>query len=357
VKKHETLQKSTADLKRMFEEFHIRPIEELVNRLPKSKLIDFKIIIAHRDFDLLLNEYLEGNKFSIVSGRGPSGPIHFGHLLVFRVVKFLQDAFGANVYIPLSDDEKLVFGKIKSLKDAEFWALDNARVILALGFDKNRTKVYISSKQRWVYKYALEIARKLTLSTVKNALGVDDSSNPGIPFYAAVQIAHILQPTLDTGERVIVPIGLDQDVYMRLARDVAERMKIKKPASLYIRFLLGLNGQPMSSSVPDTAIFVNDSEEEIWRKIMKAVTGGQPTIEEQRLKGGNPSGCMVFEWLKVFVFNSEKEAEEYAQLCKNGDLLCGFDCKPMLARAFIKMAKEITTKAEKINLEDFLWEA
>jgi len=351
------LKKATADVRRMFEEFNIKPIHELKYRLPRNNLIDFGVIIAHRDFDIILDEYHSGLKFSVVSGRGPSGPMHFGHLLVFNVVKFLQDLFGANVYIPLSDDEKLVFGKISSLEEGYFWALDNARIILSLGFDKEKTKIYVSSRQKWVYRYALDVSRKLTLSIVKNAFGLDDSHNPGIAFYAAVQIVHILQPTIDTGQRVVVPIALDQDVYMRIARDVAERMRIPKPASLYIRFLPGLNGQPMSSSMPDTAIFVNDSEEKIWHKVMKAFTGGQPTIEEQRREGGNPEKCIVFEWLKAFVFASPKEAEEHAQLCKNGDLVCGFDCKPLLARTLIKLASDIRRRAGRIYLEDFLWEA
>ena len=350
------LEKTTADIERMFREFNIQSIESIRHRLPRNRIVEMELIIAHRDFDKLLDMYTSGKNFSVVSGRGPSGPIHFGHLYVFKVVKFLQDAFGANVFIPLSDDEKLVFGKIKDLEEGEFWAYDNARVILALGFDKKKTRIYISSKQKWVYRYALTFSRKLTLNTIKSAFGINDSTNIGIPFYAAVQIAHILQPTLDQGLPVVVPIGLDQDVYMRLARDVAERLGIMKPASLYVRFISGLTGEPMSSSIPETAIYVNDSEEVIWHKIMRALTGGQPTIEEQRRYGGRPDKCVIFEWLKAFVFKSKKEAENYAELCKNGEIVCGFDCKGYLAENLTRIAENLREKAEKINLIDYLME-
>jgi len=349
-----SLEKVTADLERMFREFNIRPIDEIKDRLPSNKLLEMKFIIAHRDFDKILDLYLNGRKFAVVSGRGPSGPIHFGHLYVFKTVKFLQDAFGAEVYIPLSDDEKLVFGKISSLDEGESWGIDNAKYILALGFDKKKTHIYISSKQNWVYRYALLVSRKLTLSAIKSAFGINDSANPGIPFYAAVQIVHIIQPTIDYNEPVVVPIGLDQDVYMRLARDVAERMNIIKPASMYIRFISGLTGDPMSSSKPETAIYVTDDDETIWNKVLHAFTGGQPTIEEHRRYGGNPERCIVFEWLKAFVFRSNKEAEKYAELCKSGEIICGFDCKSFLARSLMKLSKELRNKAKKIEVDEYM---
>lgn len=300
--------------------------------------------------------YNSGKKFAVVSGRGPSGPIHLGHLYVFRVVKFLQDTYGAEVFIPLSDDEKYVFGKLRDFDEGECWALDNARIILSLGFDEKRTKIYISSKQKWVYRYALLFARKLTINAVKSAFGIDDSSNIGVPFYAAVQIAHIMQPTIDFGLPVVVPIGLDQDVYMRLSRDVSERLGLEKPASLYVRFIRGLTGEPMSSSIPETAIYINDSDVEIKRKIMNALTGGQPTIEEHRRFGGKPEECVVFEWLKAFVFKSSKEAENYAELCRSGEIVCGFDCKNLLISHIIKLTREIRHRANKMELEKYLME-
>lgn len=348
------LEKVTADIERMFSKFNIQSLENIRNRLPSNKILEMGWIIAHRDFDKLLDFYNTGKKFAVVSGRGPSGPIHLGHLYLFKVVKFLQDTYGAEVFIPLSDDEKFVFGKLKSLDDGEYWALDNARIILSLGFNEKRTTVYVSSRQNWVYRYALLFARKLTINTVKSAFGIDDSSNVGIPFYAAVQIAHILQPTIDLGLPVVVPIGLDQDVYMRLARDVSERLDLTKPASIYVRFIRGLTGEPMSSSIPETAIYVNDTDEEIRRKIMNAFTGGQPSIEEHRRFGGKPEKCVIFEWLKAFVFNSMKEAEKHAELCRRGEIVCGFDCKNLLARRIIDLVHEVRIKASKVDLSKYM---
>ncbi len=348
------LAKVSADLQRMIKEFNIEPIEKIMHRLPPNRLFEMGIIIAHRDFDKILQEYERGKEFAIVSGRGPSGPLHLGHIFVFMVVKYLQDAFDVEVYIPLSVDEKLVFGKIESLEEGEHWAIDNAKMILALGFKKGKTHVYISSKQNWVYRYALQISKKLTLSHVKNALGITDSYNIGIPFYAAVQIAHILQPTIDKGVRVVVPIGLDQDVFMRLTRDVAEKLHLPKPASLYVKFLPGIGNEPMSSSKPETAIYVNENDKNLWKKILNVVTGGRGSLEEQRLYGANPYRCNVYEWLKFFVFETNVEAQEYAKQCKSGEILCGFDCKTLLYRYLENFLNELRKRAERIDLTDFL---
>ena len=349
------LEKVTADAERMFREFQIQKIEGLIPYLPPDRIIEMRILLAHRDLDLVLREYLQGNNFAVVSGRGPSGPLHFGHIYLFNVVRYLQKAFDIDVYIPLSDDEKFVFQKIKSLKDGEFWAVDNAKNILALGFDPKKTKIYISTKQNWVYRYSLEIARKITLSTVKAALGIDDSANTGIVYYPAVQIAHILQPTIDKDLRVVVPIGLDQDVFMRLTRDVAERLKIKKPASVYVKFLPGLQRVPMSSSAPETAIYLTDDDSAVYRKIMRAHSGGAISTAHQRYQGGNPYDCVIFEWLQAFHFRTRSEAEEYAYACRTGQIICGYDCKILAYEAIRQYLRELRHKYEKVDLEKFLW--
>ncbi len=350
----QALSKASADLSRMMREFHIRPIDEIADRFPKKSLIEKGIIIAHRDFDKILDLYEEGERFAIVSGRGPSGPIHLGHLFLFSIVRELQEIFNAETFIPLSDDEKFVFNKIEKLDDGYFWAKDNAKYIMALGFDPKITHIYISSQQQWVYQYALMISRKLTISTVKNALGVEDSSNTGILFYAAVQIAHILQPTLDYGLRVVVPIGLDQDVFMRLTRDVADKLGVPKPASLYVKFIPGITNEPMSSSKPETSIFVSDAGRELLSKIFKAVTGGQGTIEEQRRVGANPESCNIYQWLRMMVFEGSFQINLHKNRCERGEILCGFDCKMIVFRHLEAYLRSIRQKASEINIEKIL---
>lgn len=346
-----TLEKVTGDIDRMFQQFNIKPISTIIDQLPWSRYLELDLVVAHRDLDIILKE----KDWAIVSGRGPSGPLHLGHLMVFSFVAWLQKVFDVHVFIPLSDDEKFVFGKIDSLDSANHWAIDNARWIAALGFNPKKTHIYISSQHSWVYRYAIMISRHLTLSTVKNALGVSDSRNLGIPFYAAVQIAHILQPTLDFNFRTLVPIGLDQDVFMRLTRDVAEKLHIKKPASIYVKFLPGLQNIPMSSSIPETAIYVTDDDKTIYQKIMRAHSGGAISTAHQRKHGGQPNNCVIYEWFKFLYFKSKEETLAFAEACRSGQLICGYDCKPMIAEFISDYLSRLRERAEKLDLDKFIW--
>lgn len=345
------LEKVSGDIERMYEQFQVKPIVDLANILPLSRYLEMDILIAHRDLDEILRE----KTWAIVSGRGPSGPMHLGHILVFELVAWFQRTFDVYAFIPLSDDEKYVFGKIGDLNEAYEWALDNAKWIASLGFDPKKTRIYVSSMHPWVYRYSVTISRYLTLSTVKNALGTDDSKNIGIPFYAAVQIAHILQPTIDYGLRTLVPIGLDQDVFMRLTRDVAEKLKLKKPASVYVKFLPGLRKTPMSSSLPETAIYLTDDDATIFNKVMRAYSGGAISTTHHRMQGGNPHDCVIFEWLRAFYFRSKSESNEYAYLCKTGQIICGYDCKILAYRAIKRYINRLREKYERVNLDQFLW--
>ncbi len=330
-----------ADYDRLIKEFGAEPItDNLLSKFKKPhKFLRRKFFFAHRDLDFYLEYHEKEHDVSIVSGRGPSNYMHLGHLMLFDFIKWLQDTLNASIYIPLSDDEKYVFGKVKDLNEAHKYALDNALDILALGFKEGKTFLYISTRLQKVYEHATYLSRYLTYNTVKATFGLTDSTNAGTVFYAAVQAAHILMPTLDKGTPVLVPIGADQDPYMRLTRDVAEKINVIKPAAIYSIYVRGLTGEPMSASRPETCIFTTDNPEIIRKKVWRALTGGRATVKEQRLLGGEPEKCVVFEWLNAYIIDDDKKLKEHFLACKNGNILCGY-CKSILADALIRKLKE-----------------
>lgn len=344
-----------ADYEKWIKEFGAKPLtKELIEVFKeKHKFLEFGFYFAHRGFDEYLKAYKRGIEVAVVSGRGPSNYMHIGHFLIFGFVKWLQDTLNAEVYIPLSDDEKYVFGKVKDLNEAYMYAIDNALDIAALGYDPNKTHMYISSQTDWVYRLSLKLSRYLTYSTVRATFGLTNSTNPGVPFYAAVQAAHILMPTIMYNKPVVVPIAMDQDPHMRLSRDIAGKIKIFKPASIYSKYLRGLTGEPMSASNPETCIFTIDSPEIVRRKVWNALTGGRATVKEQRELGGEPDKCVVYEWLIMHHFKNLKEALEHKYKCTSGELLCG-ECKRKLIETIINLLKEHNEK--KIKLIDKLQE-
>ena len=119
----------------------------------------------------------------------------------------------------------------------------------------------------------------------------------------------------------------------------------------------------MSSSAPETCVFLRDKPETVKKKIMNAFTGGRTTIKEQRELGANPYICSVFDWYEKLFVQDDSELEKIENRCKSGDLICGLECKPMLLEMvqkylvnFRKRRKEVIKNIDKyfdheINLE------
>jgi len=108
-----------------------------------------------------------------------------------------------------------------------------------------------------------------------------------------------------------------------------------QPSATFHRFMTGLTGEKMSSSKPESAIFLTDEPKEATKKIMHAKTGGAVSLEEQKKHGGNPDECVVYELFLYHLIEDDKELQDIYQTCKSGKRMCG-NCK--------KYASELTEK-------------
>ncbi|HLD81188.1 MAG TPA: tryptophan--tRNA ligase [archaeon] len=270
---------------------------------PLPALLRRGLFFSHRDLDKWLSAHARGDRVSIVSGRGPSEKMHLGHLIPFMVDKYFQDAYECEVFIPISDDEKFYVKPNLSFEEAQKYSEDNILDIIALGFNPKLTRIHRDFEYTKIYKYAAQIAKKVTFSTAKAVFGFENSQNLGWLFYPAMQSAHIYLPQFLYGaHNTLVPVAIDQDPYMRVLRDVAEYSEFKfvKPSGIYSKFLPPLTGMAgkMSSSQSETAVWLFDDEKTVRRKVMKhAFSGGATTVEEHRKKGGNPEVDVAFQWL------------------------------------------------------------
>jgi len=89
-----------------------------------------------------------------------------------------------------------------------------------------------------------------------------------------------------------------------MTRDIAQKLKYKKPASIYSTFFPALQGKKtkMSSSDPNSSILVSDSQADIKKKINKyAKTGGGQTVEEHRANGCDLDVDVPFQYLTFFL--------------------------------------------------------
>jgi len=112
------------------------------------------------------------------------------------------------------------------------------------------------------------------------------------------------------------------------------------PSSIYHRFMTGLTGGKMSSSVPASHISLLDDPEEGYEKVKAATTGGRETAELQRELGGNADECPVYE---LYAYLLAGDDDEYATRvydeCVGGERLCG-DCKEEAARLMEEFLEE-----------------
>ena len=90
----------------------------------------------------VLDDVEKKKPFFLYTGRGPSSTaMHMGHLIPFIFTKWLQETFDVPLVIQLTDDEKFLFKDLK-LDEAKKLALENAKDIIALGFDMNKTFIF-----------------------------------------------------------------------------------------------------------------------------------------------------------------------------------------------------------------------
>ena len=352
------------DYDKLIRQFGTQPItDKLLERLQRHvgqlhSQLRRKLFFSHRDLDTILDLYEKGIKFVLYTGRGPSGPVHVGHLVPWIFTKYLQDKFKTRLYFQMTDDEKFVIEEKLTLEDATQFGRENALDLIALGFKPEDTFIIFDVKDIAIlYDIALEVAKRITYSTAKAVFGFQDSTNIGWIFWPATQAVPCFIHAKLTGENVpsLIPAAIDQDPYWRVTRDIAPKLGYYKPAQIHCRFVPGLGkGGKMSASEPETCIFTTDKPEEVKKKIWNAFTGGRPTVREQRKLGGEPDVCTIYQY---FLYLFEESDEELAQLvreCRAGEIVCG-DCKTILTERATRFLIEHQRKREKAKdiIEEF----
>jgi len=357
--------RGVVDYDKLIEQFGVQPMNpNLAERIAKHAgymhmQLRRGIYLSHRDLDWWLGEHEKGNRVGLYTGRGPSGQVHLGHLLPWFFCKYLQDAFGADLYFQMTDDEKFVFNDDLNLDETIGYTYDNALDVIACGLSPEKTHIFSDTEHiQHLYKIALRVSKRVTYSTAKAVFGFQDSDNIGMIWYPALQAMTCFLQSDREGENIpcLIPAAIDQDPYWRMTRDIAEKMGYYKPAQIHAKFLPGLGkGGKMSSSMPETAIFTKDPPEVAEKKVMAAFTGGQATAKEQREKGGDPTICSIYAYAYFLFEDDDAKLIGLENECRSGALACG-DCKARLAKVISRFLVGFQAKREKAKdvLEDYI---
>jgi tryptophanyl-tRNA synthetase len=146
------------------------------------------------------------------------------------------------------------------------------------------------------------------------------------------------------------------DVDRAAAEELAREVEVEgggfgflPPSSIYHRFMTGLTGGKMSSSVPASHISLLDDPEDGYDKVRAATTGGRETAEKQRELGGEADECPVYELYAYLLAGDDDEfATEVYEECVGGERLCG-GCKEQAAelmRTFLAEHQENRAEVE-----------
>ena len=224
---------------------------------------------------------------------------------------------------------------------------------LAVGVDPNKATIYLQSMIPEVAELTVFYSNLVTVSrlqrnpTVKTEIAqkrelFGESVTYGFLGYPVSQAADI---TALNG--TIVPVGEDQLPLIEQCREI-----VRKFNSIYGETLLepkavlsnakrikGLDGNEKMGKSLGNAIYLSDSDEEIARKVMSAVT------DPARIKKddpGNPDICMVSYYHKLFTKN-EDELNAVMEECRAGKRGC-VACKKELIKNIITELEPIREK-------------
>ncbi|WP_332897756.1 tryptophan--tRNA ligase [Haladaptatus sp. CMSO5] len=472
-----------ADYRKLFEEFGIEEFDDLLADVENPHyLMRRGVIFGHRDYRAVLDAMAAGKPTAALSGFMPTGDPHIGHKLVFDEIIWHQQQ-GADAYALIADLEAHAARGL-SWEEIDEHARDYLLSLLALGFDPEAGELYRQSENRGLQDLAFELGIKANFSELENIYGFDGETDVSHMQSVVTQMADILYPQLDEPKPTVIPVGPDQDPHVRLARDLAARMRyfgvtkafasfeasgdelellgaahgalsaddgdtvrcedaaawlrehgnpdddgfgsvvakldsagkepleprvrfvdrnatkeafealieavegekrvydehidsfdltreeaealareveldnggygFYAPSSIYHRFMTGLTGGKMSSSIPASHISLLDDPQDGYDKVKSATTGGRSTAEEQRRLGGEADKCPVYElYAYLLAADDDAFAKKVYDECVGGERLCG-GCKEQAAELMKEFLEDHQEKRAEVEhlLED-----
>jgi len=211
------------DVEKLFTDFGIETIENVLPMIPEvPSFMRRRIVIGHRDYQQIAGCISDKRPFHVLTGFMPSGHPHLGHLMVMKeVVWHVQQ--GGSGYVAIADREAHAVRGISWEKCDEF-GKEYLACLCALGFEGT---TYFQSRNNRLKDLAFEAATKVNFSELTAIYGFGADTELAHAESVITQVADILFPQVDSGPApTVVPVGVDQDPHIRLARGIAHKMRM-----------------------------------------------------------------------------------------------------------------------------------
>ena len=278
-------------------------------------------------------------KKTILTGLRPTGNLHLGHYFgaAQNWVK-LQDDY--NFYLEIADVQALTDNfdnPDKVRKNVKEITLD----LLAIGINPDKVNIFIQSKIPEIAELTVFFSNLVTVArlhrnpTVKTEVAQKkeifgnegESITYGFLGYPVSQAADI---TAFDGE--LIPVGEDQLPLIEQCREIVrkfnsiygETLKEPEPYLSKNKRIKGLDGNDKMGKSLGNAIYLNDNDETIHKKVMSAVTDPNKIKKDDP---ANPEVCMVYYYHKLV--NNEENLNTICSECKLGSRGC-VQCKKEL---------------------------
>ena len=294
------------------------------------------------------------NKKCIVTGDRPSGRLHIGHYFGSLKKRIeMQNSGEYDTYILIADVQALTDNfknPEKVRKNVRELAID----YLSCGIEPEKTSIYIQSMIPEIAELTVYFSNLVTISrlqrnpTVKTEIAqkkdlFGESVTYGFLGYPVSQAADIVALG---GE--YIPVGEDQLPQVEQCIEIVRKFNsiygevLKEPQAVlskYIR-IKGLDGNEKMGKSLGNAIYLSDSEEEIAKKVMNALTDPNRIKKDDK---GNPEICMIKYYHDLFT--NEEDLEKICKECKSGNRGC-VECKRQLIKNICDKLKPIKEKRE-----------
>ncbi len=291
----------------------------------------------------------------ILSGMRPSGRLHLGHMHgVLDNWKQLQNEYECFFFV--ADWHALTTNYDRP------WTIPasiNDMVLdwLAAGIDPEKATIFVQSdiKEHAELNLLLSmitpvswLERNPTYKEQQQQLKERDLATFGFLGYPVLQAADIIMYKANK-----VPVGVDQLPHVELTREITRRFNylyrevFPVPEALLTEVpkLPGLDGRKMSKSYGNS-IYLNDSEEDVTRRISTMVTD----VERPRKSDpGDPANrCVAFNLHRLYIEKSR--LEEIEADCKAAKIGC-VACKKELARAVNSAMEPVRERRRELAAE------
>ena len=245
-------------------------------------------------------------------GFEPSGvsPIHFGLLRATNLRNMLKAGIKFKLYLAdyFAFLNNKLGGDLENIRNAGKYFIE---VWKACGIDMDKVEIIWAKDLMDGMKYwdrFLKVGKEISLERNLRATTImgrkqGEKLSMGQLFYPSMQVTDIFEMDID-----ICQLGMDQRRANILAREIADKLKWKKPIAAHHHIIMGLQGikkgnndeetlmqSKMSKSDPKSAIYMHENYEELKNKVNSAYC-------PKKIEEGNP----LLEYCKYIIFKNVK---------------------------------------------------